>query len=329
MSSHLPSRARRFFRLALHRRDHIESEVDAEIQFHIAERTEQLMRMGMSPDLARQEATRKFGSLGKARTSLARSAARRDRRVRLRERMGAVAQDVRISWRGLRRSPSFLIVAVLCLTLGIGANAAIFSVIDGVLIRPLPFPHSENLVRVWRDGATSPGIYQIVKAQSRSYSALGGFEDARMVSVTGAGAPVRYSDSDITGNLFDVLGAHAAIGRTFLSEDNELGHDRIVLISNAMWTERFGRDPGIVGRALTIDGIPRTIVGVMPSGFRFPSADVQLCTPALFAPAAPDYGGQHRRRREVGPGTAVPQRHDLPAPVRVAAHGVGSGLELE
>lgn len=263
--------------------------MDDEIRFHIAERTEQLVRQGMSPDVAHTQAIRKFGSIGTARASLARSAARRDRRVRYRERIEGVAQDVRISWRGLRRSPSFLVVAVLCLTLGIGANAAIFSVIDGVLLRPLPFPHPERLVRIWRHGATAPGIYQIVKEQSRSYSALGGFEDARMVSVTGAGAPVRYSASDVTGNLFGVLGEHAAIGRAFLSEDNEPGHDRIVVISNSLWTERYGSDRGIVGRVLTIDGIPRTIVGVMPPGFRFPSADVQLWTPALFQPAAADY----------------------------------------
>src|SRR5665213_1203 len=289
MPSLLPSRARRLFRLALHRRELLESEVDDEILFHIEARAEQLVRGGMSPDQARAEAARKFGSLGKARASLRQSASRRDRRVRLRETLDAVARDVRISWRGLRRSPSFLAVAVLCLSLGIGANAAIFSVIDGVLLRPLPFAHPERLVRVWRRGATAPGIYLIVKAQSRSYDSLGGYQDARMVSVTGAGRPTRYSASDVTDNLFDVLGVHAAIGRTFLPGDNEQGHDRIVLLGNSIWKERFGGDPGILGSTLTIDGIPRTIVGVMPRGFRFPSAEVQLWTPALFDPADPYY----------------------------------------
>lgn len=289
MPSLLPSRARRLFRLALHRRDLLESEVDDEIRFHIEARAEQLVRRGMSPDQARAEATRKFGSLGKARAALRQSAWRRDRRVRLRETSDAVARDVRISWRGLRRSPSFVVVAVLCLSLGIGANAAIFSVIDGVLLRPLPFAHPERLVRVWRRGATAPGIYRIVKAQSRSYDALGGYQDARMVSVTGAGRPERYSASDVTDNLFDVLGVHATIGRTFLPGDNEQGHDRIVLLGNSIWKERFGGDPGILASTLTIDGIPRTIVGVMPLGFRFPNADVQLWTPALFATASPYY----------------------------------------
>ncbi|HEY7860106.1 MAG TPA: ABC transporter permease, partial [Gemmatimonadaceae bacterium] len=289
MSFVLPSRARRFFRLALHRRDRLESEVDDEIQFHIAARTDQLVRQGMPPELARVEATRKFGSLGKARASLTYSALRRDRRVRFREKLEAAAQDVRISWRGLRRSPSFLAVAVLCLTLGIGANAAIFSVINGVLLRPLPFAHPEKLVRVWRRGAVPPGIYLLVKAQSRSYDALGGFQDARLVNVTGAGAPSRYSASDVTGNLFEVLGVRAEIGRTLLPGDNNPGRDRIVLLGDAMWRERFGGDPGIVGRTVTIDGVPRTIVGVLPRGFLFPSADVQLWTPALFAPSDPYY----------------------------------------
>jgi predicted permease len=110
-----------------------------------------------------------------------------------------------------------------------------------------------------------------------------------MVSVTGAGSPTRYSVSDVTDNLFDVLGVHAAIGRTFLPGDNEQGHDRIVLLGYSIWRERFGGDPGILGSTLTIDGIPRTIVGVMPRGFRFPSAEVQLWTPALFATASPYY----------------------------------------
>lgn len=285
----LPPRAQRLFRLAVHRRHRVESAVDDEIRFHIDARTEQLVRQGLSPDLARAEATRRFGSLRDAHDALRRSDSRRDRRVRLRERLGAITQNICIAGRSLRRSPLFVGVAVLCLTLGIGANAAIFSVIDGVLLRPLPFVQPERLVRVWPAGAVPPGIYGILKEQSRSYVGLAGFTDARKVSVNGAGAPARYDASDVTDNLFDVLGIHAAVGRTFLPGEDEQGRDRIVLLGNAMWRDRFGGDPGVVGNNITIDGVSRTIVGVMPPSFHFPGGGVQLWMPALFAAASPNF----------------------------------------
>ena len=289
MTPSLPPRARRLFRLALRRPDSAAGYVDEEIRFHLEARTEQLVREGMPLAQARAEAARRFGSLTGARTQLRQSALRRDRTLRIRELAGIVKQDVRIACRGLIRSPSFVVLAVLCLALGIGANAAIYSVIDAVLVKPLPFADPARLVRIWREGAASPGIYEIVKRESRSYSGLAGYLDGHKVSVIGSGAPERYTASDVSANLFDVLGVHALLGRTFLPGENSAGRSNVAVLSYAAWREHFGSSANALGSVITIDGVAHTIVGVMPRDFRFPSADVQLWTPATFIPASPMY----------------------------------------
>jgi putative ABC transport system permease protein len=287
MSSSLPPRATRAFRLALRRPATAGDDMDEEIRFHLDARTEQLVRQGLSPEQARAEAARRFGSLSEARARLQRSVAHRENRLRLRELAGIVHHDARIAWRGLRRSPGFVALAVLCLALGIGANAAIYSVINAVLVRPLPFTDPARLVRVWPTAATPPGIYEILRKDSRSYSGLAGFGDAHKVSATGSGAPVRYIASDVTANLFDVLGVRPALGRTLRSGENAAGQTSVAVLSYGVWRDRYGANPGVIGTTVTIDGVARTIVGVMPADFHFPSADVQLWMPALFAPQAP------------------------------------------
>jgi putative ABC transport system permease protein len=263
--------------------------MDEEIRFHLEARTEQLIRQGLAPAQAHAEAVRRFGSLAAARERLQRSAAHREQRLRMRERLEGVAQDARIAWRGLVRAPGFVVLAVLCLALGIGANAAIYSVINAVLLRPLPFTDPAHLVRIWPAGATPPGIFEIVRADSRAYSGVAGYTDGRKVSVTGASAPARYAASEVTANLFHVLGVHPALGRTFAEGDNAQGRSNLVLLSNAVWREHYGANEEIVGTTISVDGISRTVVGVMPPGFRFPSADVKLWMPATFAHSAPSY----------------------------------------
>jgi predicted permease len=260
-----------------------------EILFHIEARTEQLIRQGLAPAQARAEANRRFGSSASALEQLDRSATRREHRLHLRELLHIVRQDARIACRGLVRAPGFVAIAVLCLALGIGANAAIYSVIDAVLLRPLPFADPAQLVRVWPSGATPPGVYEIVRAQSRSYSGIAGYTEARKVSVVGSGAPARYAASDVTANLFDVLGVQPQLGRAFASGENLAGRGNIVMLSDAVWRNRYGARATAIGSTLEIDGIARTIVGVAPPDFRFPSADVQLWMPAPFVPSEPSY----------------------------------------
>ncbi|MDB4909777.1 MAG: permease, partial [Gemmatimonadetes bacterium] len=289
MHSKLPPRATRLFRLSLRRPSAASDEMDEEIRFHLEARTEQLICQGLAPAQARAEAARRFGSHSQARARLQRSAAHREHRLRLRELLEVIGQDARIAWCGLVRAPGFAALAVLCLALGIGANAAIYSVIDAVLLRPLPYADPANLVRVWPIGAIPPGIYEIVRAESRSYAGIAGYTDGRKVSVTGSSTPARYTAADVTANLFDVLGVRPSLGRAFAEGDNSAGRSNLVLLSSAVWREHYGANAAIIGSTIAVDGISRTVVGVMPPDFRFPSADVQLWTPASFAPAAPSY----------------------------------------
>ncbi|MDQ2767138.1 MAG: ABC transporter permease, partial [Gemmatimonadota bacterium] len=209
--------------------------------------------------------------------------------LRLRELVDIARQDARIASRGLLRAPGFVALAVLCLALGIGANAAIYSVIDAVLLRPLPFADPGRLVRVWPVGATPPGIYQIVRAQSRSYSGIAGYTEGRRVSVAGTGRPARYVAAEVTANLFDVLGVRPELGRVFSPGENDDGHNAVAILSDAVWRERYGASVNAIGTSVIVDGVAHTIVGVMPPDFRFPSADVQLWTPAPFVPSAQSY----------------------------------------
>lgn len=309
MSSSLPPRATRAFRLALRRPATAGDEMDEEIRFHLDARTEQLVRQGLSPEQARAEAARRFGSMSEARARLQRSVAHREHRLRLRELAGIVRHDARIAWRGLRRSPGFVALAVLCVALGIGANAAIYSVINAVLLRPLPFIDPARLVRVWPTAAVPPGIFEILRKDSHSYSGLAGFGDAHKVSAMGSGAPVRYTASDVTANLFDVLGARPALGRTFMSGDNTAAQSNVAVLSYGVWRDHYGANPGVIGTTVTIDGVTRTIVGVMPVDFHFPSADVQLWIPALFAPQSPYYwwGLPLRLVARLEPGASIAQ----------------------
>ena len=289
MHSRLPPRAKRLFRLSLRNASATQAEMDEEIRFHLEARTEQLIRQGLGPAEARAEAARRFGSLTVARRLLQRSAAHREQRLRIRELLEAVVQDARIAVRGLARAPGFLALAVLCLALGIGANAAIYSVINAVLLRPLSFTDPARLVRIWPEGAVPPGIYGIVRAQSHAFSGIAGYGGAQKVSVTGSSAPARYTASEVTANLFAVLGVRPALGSTFSEGDNTVGRSNLVLLSYPLWRDRFGASTSVIGSSISVDGITRTIVGVMPSDFRFPTADVQLWLPATFSAASPSY----------------------------------------
>src|ERR1039458_8468993 len=191
--------------------------------------------------------------------------------------MRTLIQDLRYGLRLLARSPGFTAIALLTLTLGIGATAAIFSVVDAVLLRALPYRDPQRLVSVFEDisqagfprNTPAPGNYADWKAQTQI------FEDAAAAATGGKGASV-------TQNLFAVLGAKPALGRVFLSEEDRPGGPRVVLISHGLWQRRFAGDPGIVDRAIVLNGEKCTVVGVMPAGFAYPSHDIDLWTPMAF-----------------------------------------------
>jgi putative ABC transport system permease protein len=184
-------------------------------------------------------------------------------------------QDVRLGLRGMAKSPSFTFVAVLTLAVGIGANTAIFSVVNAVLLRALPFPNS-GLVAVYRvDTRTGDASYAMsypdfedIRTQSHSFDALAVYDETSY-TLTGAGEPLHLTAGVVSADLFRVLGVSPHLGRAFLRSEDDPGA-RVVLLSDRMWREHFGSDSGAVGRSLTLNGSNYTIVGVLPPGFQFP-----------------------------------------------------------
>ncbi|HEY0776765.1 MAG TPA: ABC transporter permease, partial [Gemmatirosa sp.] len=196
---------------------------------------------------------------------------------------------LRHAWRALRRTPGYLTAAVLTLALGIGATTALFGVVDRVLLRPLPYREPARLVRVW-DRGVSDGLLDAIRTRSTGYADVAAFGyagDATVVAATGFGrpAPSRARTSAVTGNLFDLLGVRAALGRTLRPDDGRPSAAHVVVLSDAYWRERMGADPRVVGRSVTIDGERHEIVGVMPPAFRFPSATVAIWMPVRIDPA--------------------------------------------
>src|SRR5688500_1620714 len=185
-------------------------------------------------------------------------------------------QDLRHAARGLGRAPGFTAAAVLTLALALGANTAIFSVVDAALLRPLPFDDPERLVLVWEtmgDWKTrwvAPANFVDWRRDARSFEALAGYSSSD-VNLSGAGEPERLKSAVVSDNLCDLLGARAAVGRVFQRGEDESGR-RLALLSDGLWRRRFGADANVVGRTVRLNGEPHEIVGVMPPAFRFPAS---------------------------------------------------------
>ncbi len=205
----------------------------------------------------------------------------------------SVGQDAKLAWRALVRSPTFTIVAVLALALGIGANTAIFSVVNAVLLRPLPYERSEDLVRVWstwtrfpRGGVSEPEYFDYQEIDS--IESMGAFlytHDATLAVEGGEPEPVKRTF--VTASLFQTLSARALHGRTFEKEENDPGKGDVVILSHGLWQRRFGGDPGIVGRAIRVEAKAATVVGIMPARFQYPEADVELWFPLTVNAESP------------------------------------------
>ncbi len=197
--------------------------------------------------------------------------------------------DVRYAARLQRKNPGFTIVAVIALALGIGANTAIFSVVNTVLLRPLPYKDPERLVLVWED-ATKQGYPRDTPAaanfvdwrdQNHVFEGMAAISDESF-NLTGAGEPERLEGHTVSASLFPLLGVEPHIGRVFTAAEDQPGAQHVVLLSYALWQRRFGADPNIVGRALTLNGQSHIVVGVMPARFQFPSTDSQVWVPIAF-----------------------------------------------
>ncbi|HEY0380189.1 MAG TPA: ABC transporter permease [Pyrinomonadaceae bacterium] len=204
--------------------------------------------------------------------------------------MKSLLQDLRYGIRTLLKRPGFTVVAVLALALGIGANSAIFSVVNSVLLRPLPYKDPAQLVIVWETNPqllsdylkthneAAPGNFLDWQAQSKSFENLAAFT-WQDFNLTGGDTPEQVIGNTVTPNMFATLGVRPILGRDFLAEEGQAGRDNVVILSHGLWQRRFGSSPNIVGQAISVNGRPSTVVGVMPEGFEFPRAACELWTP--------------------------------------------------
>jgi putative ABC transport system permease protein len=207
--------------------------------------------------------------------------------------LATVWQDVRYAARTLRRSPGFAAITILILALGIGANTAIFSLVSAVLLKPLPFPEPDNLMLLWEDvssvgGPTrtevTPADFADWRERNHSFEGLAAME-SRTYNLVGGGDPEKLAGVRATANLFALLKMPALLGRTLLPEDDAADAPPVAVISERLWRGRFASDPSIVGRTVNLDGLERTVVGVVPPYFQFPDKDATVWVPAKYTAA--------------------------------------------
>ena len=199
-------------------------------------------------------------------------------------------QDVRFAFRTFRHAKGFTVVAIATIALGIGATAAIFSVVDALILQPLPFPDANRIVMVWMDNRRL-GVHEDVhsypnladlKAQNRSLAQLGAFRQAG-VNVTGSGEPQRVAAGLLSAEALAALGARPMLGQLYTAANEVEANDAVVLISHGLWKSNFGSDPSIVGKSIELNGRKRTVVGVMPAGFAFPTERTQVWLPLVIS----------------------------------------------
>jgi len=213
--------------------------------------------------------------------------------------METLIQDFRYSLRMLRKSPGFTVVAVIAIALGIGATSAIFSVVQAVLLRPLPFKEPARLVRIWgkfdsygipKNWISAPELLDL-KEQNQVFDDIAAYQSSG-ANLTGIGDPVRVNTSLVNASFFSILGVEPRQGRTFAEDDDQPGRDKVVLVSDALWRSRFAADAGLVGQTLGLSGESYTVIGIMPPGFHFPDQG-DLWIPLAIDKANPGGRGSH------------------------------------
>ncbi len=282
----IPLRLRSLFRWA-----QADQELDDELREHLERKTEEYVAQGM-----RQEEAYRRARLDLGGTEQTKAKCRDARRVNW---IQDFVQDLRFSLRMLRKSPGFIGVAIFTLALGIGATTAIFSVVDSLLLRPLPYPNSDRIVRIWN--TFSPrGLTELTASepeflgyrQSHTLAHVAGFA-LGSTTLTGRGDPARLSVSWGTTDFLTVLGTQPVLGRSFSPDEHEPGHDQVVIISHHLWRNRFGSNPTIIGKSVIVNSKSSIIIGVMPPSFRFPSDDVDLWQPLPIAANSSNLGNHY------------------------------------
>jgi predicted permease len=299
---------------ALFQRDRFRSELDEEMSFHRAERLRELEAAGMAPKQARKVAARQFGNAERIKERSTEAVA---------FRFESVLQDLRFAVRQLIQNPGFTVVITLTLALSIGANSAIFSVVDAVLLKSLPYPQADRLMRFFLTNDAFPQFplnpwdFHDFRERSKSFESMAAYTRGD-VQLSGFGEPVRLNGFSISSGYFHTLGLTPQLGREFDAKAEVPGNGLQVLVSDRLWRSHLGADPEIVGKKITLDMQPYTVVGVMPPGTEHPGnsyraisygADVDVCSPFSFD-GNPNARGSHflegigRLKADVAPGQA-------------------------
>ncbi|WP_448993755.1 ADOP family duplicated permease [Luteitalea sp.] len=284
-----PWGVKRLFRFTTRTREDIGTDIADEVAFHLEMRVEELQREGLSADDARARASLEFGDRAEHAVACAAIDLRAERHGDVRRMLDDAGRDVRLGLRLLARSPGFTATAVLTLALGIGANTAIYSLLDAVLFRPLPWPEPDRVALLWEtrpDGgtnSTSGGAFLDWRASQRQFSALALVAPVAYNLRDDRGTE-RLSGLEVSHAFLQVLGVAPRLGRGFLPEEERPGGPTsVVLVTEEFWHSRLGRDPNVLGRTLVLDDVPRTVVGVLPrETWLFP--DHTFFVPAVLAP---------------------------------------------
>jgi predicted permease len=284
-------------RLGLRGRDRGEAAMDEELRIHVSMEAEHLMRTeGLDPAEARRRALVAFGGVERMKE--------RARDVRGSRWAEDLVQDCRIGTRALRRSPGFTAAAVLTLTLGVGATTAMFSVVSGVLLAPLPYPASERLVAVWSrflpesgfdfpEFPLSPPEYFDYRSQTHALGDVAAHSGVRATIMNDHGLALSVRGAAATANLFEVLRVGPVLGRTYtVQEDVPTGAD-VVVLGHALWQRAYGGDEAVLGRTIRVNGRPLEVIGVMPVGFSYPTPETELWLPARLDPVVDAARGSH------------------------------------
>jgi putative ABC transport system permease protein len=253
----------------------LDQEVGEELAFHLEMRTRQLMARGMDAETARATAIRRLGNVDGLKRTCVDLGRKRDRDMRLTQWLEEFRDDVKFAVRQLRRSPAFTLVAATTLALGLGANSAIFALVDATLLRPLPFGEPERLVTIWERTEKTPRSFVSPlnmldwQARSATFERIAGFTPSvgGMVMAGADGNAETVSRQWVSAGIFDVLGVKPIAGRTFLLSEDEKRAD-VVVMSESFWRTRFNSDPGVVGRAIRLDGSLWTVIGIVPKDFQ-------------------------------------------------------------
>jgi predicted permease len=330
---------------ALFRRPKLADDFEAEIRSHLEMEERENVESGMPPDEAHYAALRRFGNVALTEE--------RSREMWVWNRAEALWQDIRYGLRQLRRNPGFTAVAVMTLALGIGANTAIFSVVNAVVLRPLPYPHSDRLIWIaesipaLKSEAASGGDYVDWKDQNHTLDRIAAYDTTYRDSLregapgpgsadfnlTGRGTPARVHGAFVSASFFATLGVEPQLGRAFTEKEDQPNGPHVVVLMHSFWQQYFGSDPHVLGQTVSLDAAPYTVIGVMPASFRFPGdSDAQILLPLALNQASERLRIAQRQVRIIGrlkPGVSLAAaRADLDE-IRKRAHPSGGPMLAE